>query len=387
MAKNGFRVMDSDIHVMEPPELWERYLEPAYQDQAPRREPVTADTINSDLEVWHFAGRVFPAYIDDPRRRRLAEVRTARAAERHRADGRCRRREDDRRGDDPHSMLAAMDTEGVDVAIVFRTIASHFIAVDGLDPGLSVAMCRAFNDWLREFCDADPERLRPTAILPLQDLQLSVVEARRAVRDLGAVALVLSNHPVGGRPWYDPYFDPLWYEAERLGVPVAFHGIQHAYQEHLGRRYVDNFAMAHACGHPVEQMLSLGCLLTGGVFERFEGLKAAFLEGSCSWVPWWLWVLDERVEKFADRTQFRLTRPPSETFGAHCWVAVDPDEKVVAHAIAAGGDGNIVISTDWPHDDSAYPEAIETFLGLDGVSEESKRKVLWDNCVALYGLA
>ena len=46
-----------------------------------------------------------------------------------------------------------------------------------------------------------------------------------------------------------------------------------------------------------------------------------------------------------------------------------------------------MISTDWPHDDSAYPEAIETFLGLDGVSEESKRKVLWDNCVALYGLA
>ena len=224
MAKNGFRVMDSDIHVMEPPELWERYLEPAYQDQAPRREPVTADTINSDLEVWHFAGRVFPAYIDDPRRRRLAEVRTARAADRHRADGRDRRREDDRRGDDPHSMLAAMDTEGVDVAIVFRTIASHFIAVDGLDPGLSVAMCRAFNDWLREFCDADPERLRPTAILPLQDLQLSVVEARRAVRDLGALALVLSNHPVGGRPWYDPYFDPLWHEAERLEVPVAFHG-------------------------------------------------------------------------------------------------------------------------------------------------------------------
>jgi predicted TIM-barrel fold metal-dependent hydrolase len=50
------------------------------------------------------------------------------------------------------------------------------------------------------------------------------------------------------------------------------------------------------------------------------------------------------------------------------------------------GDENIVISTDWPHDDSAYPHAIETFLQLDGVSEASKRKILWDNCARLYSI-
>jgi predicted TIM-barrel fold metal-dependent hydrolase len=46
-----------------------------------------------------------------------------------------------------------------------------------------------------------------------------------------------------------------------------------------------------------------------------------------------------------------------------------------------------VISTDWPHDDSAYPRAIDTFLGLEGVSESTKRKILWDNCARLYGLS
>ena len=50
------------------------------------------------------------------------------------------------------------------------------------------------------------------------------------------------------------------------------------------------------------------------------------------------------------------------------------------------GDDNIVISTDWPHDDSRYPEAIATFLDLDELSAESKRKILWDNCVRLYGI-
>jgi uncharacterized protein len=81
-----------------------------------------------------------------------------------------------------------------------------------------------------------------------------------------------------------------------------------------------------------------------------------------------------------------LKMPPSEYFRRHCYVSVDPDETVVQYTIEAIGDENIVISTDWPHDDSAYPRAIETFLQLDGVSEASKRKILWDNCARLYGI-
>jgi predicted TIM-barrel fold metal-dependent hydrolase len=103
-------------------------------------------------------------------------------------------------------------------------------------------------------------------------------------------------------------------------------------------------------------------------------------------VPWWLWCLDERVEKFGDTERFPLTMPPSAYFRRHCYVSVDPDEAVVQYAIQAMGDDNIVISTDWPHDDSAYPRAIDTFLQLDGVSEASKRKILWDNCARLYGV-
>jgi predicted TIM-barrel fold metal-dependent hydrolase len=387
MAKNGFKIMDCDIHVAEPPDLWAKHLEPAYRDQAPQRDPIPPAHLNSDLEIWRFAGRAFPAYIEDPRRRKLAEVRAAKAATRHVADGRYQKKEEDLRGDDPRSMLKAMDVEGVDVSIVFRTLAAHFIAVDGLAPELSAAMCRAFNNWLAEFCSVDATRLRPAALLPLQDTALAVEEAKRAVRELGAVALVLSNHPVNQRPWYDRSWDPIWSTAEKLRVPIAFHGIQNAYQDHLGRRYIDNFAMAHACGHPVEQMLALGCLLTGGVFERFPGLRAAFVEASCSWVPAWLWCLDERVEKFADETQFSLTRSPTEMFAEHCFVACDPDETVLRHTLPALGDSNIVISTDWPHDDSGYPHAIDTFLALEGVSQESKRKILWDNCMRLYGIA
>jgi len=79
--------------------------------------------------------------------------------------------------------------------------------------------------------------------------------------------------------------------------------------------------------------------------------------------------------------------PPSEYFRRHCCVAVEPDEALLPATLASLGDDNIVISSDWPHDDSAYPHAVDEFLALPEVSEASKRKILWDNCARLYALA
>src|SRR5215467_8421801 len=36
MAKEGFKIMDSDMHIVEPVDLWERYIDPAFKDRAPR---------------------------------------------------------------------------------------------------------------------------------------------------------------------------------------------------------------------------------------------------------------------------------------------------------------------------------------------------------------
>jgi len=331
---------------------------------------------------WQFEDRLFPAFLDHPDRLRQVRIRKERARARHQPHG---WEPNTPEGGDPRAMLRAMDREGIDVAVAFRTLASHFVGVDGLDPELSAAVCRAYNDWLAGFCATDRARLLPAAVIPLQDLGLAVEEARRGVRELGAVAVVVSNHPVNGRPWYDRTYDPLWAELERLGVPAAFHGFQLAYQDQLGRRFLDNFALGHAAAHPVETMLALGGLLTGGTFVRFPGLRAAFLESNSSWVPWWLWALDERMEKFGDYDHVPLAAPPSEYFRRHCWVSVEPDEALVRHVLPAIGD-NIVFSSDWPHDDSSFPFATDTFLALEGVPAESKRKILWDNCARLYGL-
>ena len=63
----------------------------------------------------------------------------------------------------------------------------------------------------------------------------------------------------------------------------------------------------------------------------------------------------------------------------------EPEEKLSKHVVTELGDENLVVSTDWPHDDSRFPHAIDTFLELP-LPEDSQRKILWDNCQRLYKL-
>lgn len=379
--KNGFRILDSDIHVIEPRSIWTEYLDPRFRDRAP--------TFPEKAGGWMtMNGKTLPAYADTDERRRAVGIRyrSERFLERIRRRGEGEM-EQLTQGTTPEGMLRAMEIEGVDVAVVFRTLAAHVIAFDDIDPELAAALCRAFNRWLGEFCAAAPERLKGGAQIPLHDIDLAVAEARHAVEELGAITLVLPSHPVHQRPLYDRYYDPLWAVAQDLDVAVSLHGVQASYTEGmLANRYHANHVMGHAVGQPVELMLSLGEVVTGGVLSRHPRLRMSFLEGNCSWLPWWLYALDERWKEWGDRELFEQEELPSELFKRQCWVSVDVDEELVRDVVSALGDENIVVSTDWPHDDSEYPEAMSTFLGIEGANDATKRRILWDNCARLYAI-
>ncbi|PYN82034.1 MAG: hypothetical protein DMD96_08325 [Candidatus Rokuibacteriota bacterium] len=60
--------------------------------------------------------------------------------------------------------------------------------------------------------------------------------------------------------------------------------------------------------------------------------------------------------------------------------------ELCKYVVAEIGDENLVLSTDWPHDDSRFPHSIDSFLALPHLSAETKRKVLWGNCARLYNL-
>ena len=66
---------------------------------------------------------------------------------------------------------------------------------------------------------------------------------------------------------------------------------------------------------------------------------------------------------------------------------IEPEEDVGKYAIDYLGADNILFSTDYPHSDSLFPDAVDTFLAQEGISDDDKRKILWDNGARLFGLS
>jgi predicted TIM-barrel fold metal-dependent hydrolase len=379
MGKNGLRIMDSDMHVFEPHDLYLKYMDSKWGDRIPRgypREAREAQGLTRHGMSRYYLGDGSP--IRPPsevvrfHEKRQKDVFAKPAA----------------RGYDAVSQLEAMDLEGLDVAVLFRTSPLH--TNENFEPEYANDLCRAWNSWAADFCKEDPERLKPSALITLHDVELAVKETRRAAKELGAVGLSLCPEPINGRQIHDRYFDPLWAEAQEIGVPICFHPPANPQQLQVAQRFQghpNQHLLINPLRNPIEQILAVSSFCAGGVLERFPRLRVAFLEGNCSWLPWLLYRIDEYCEMQGDMADIPLRQKPSDYFRQQCFISVDVDEALVKNVIDYLGDENVVISTDYPHIDCRWPHAVDTFLSLPGISEESRRKILWDNCARLYNIA
>ena len=377
MAKNGFKVFDSDLHVQEPWDLWLRYIEPRYKNRAPvgNRNYVMDPTMTQDGKLIGKV-RLNAESLDE-------QVQLKRLAERQ-----AYYKEFEKRNFGPDTQIEAMDMEGVDVAVLFPTRGLFAHAREYDDDGLAAAISRAYNDWLAEYCSYKADRMLGAALVPAQAVEAAVHEARRAKHDLGFKAIFLRPNPMKGRNWHDPYYDPLWAECENLGLTLAFH---EAYPCELPVAIADRFVAdgantwttEHVACHSIEMMYACLSMIAGGVCARFPALRVGFLEGNCSWVPFWLWRMGEHWES---GPKDKTPEPPIFYFRRQCFVSVEADEEVASHAVGWLDGGNIVFSTDYPHTDSKFPNAVDTLLQRS-FPEDAKRKILWDNSVRLYGLA
>jgi uncharacterized protein len=369
--KNGFRVFDSDMHIMEPPDLWERYIAPEFRDVAPRGR--TSENVRDLGIIWPAEEANGRPTTGVPNRGQNYERNQALYRD-HAA-----------RGWTAEVQLEAMDVEGIDVAVLFPTRGLNVLDHPNRDPRFAAAIARAYNDWLADFCRQDPTRLIGAGMLSVYDIRDAVAEARRVVEELGFRAVYLRSNIVNGKTWHDPAYEPLWETLEALQIPVGFHESSGSASRQSGDHFEPNFGLRRVYAQPFEQMLGLGSFLGGGVLARHPKLKVAFLEANCSWLPWLLWRLDEGYEREGDVFMPELQMAPSEYFKRQCWVSVEPDETPAKYVIDALGVDQLVFSTDYPHGDSRYPEAVEAFLELP-LSDEHKRKILWDNCARFYAV-
>ena len=288
----------------------------------------------------------------------------------------------------PESRIKVLDKERIRLAVLYPSAA---LVAGYLEPGFSHAAIRAYNAWMADWCGAFPERLKFAAPVALHDIDEAVREARRAVADLGAVAVTVRPNPVAGRRLDHPSREPLWEAVAELGVPLVVHESTGDPATAGGERYggmmrPESYVFHHVISHPFEQMMAAMALICGGVLERHKALRVGFFEAGCSWAPYWLARLDDHFEHPRLGGYMRgLTMRPSEYFARQCVVTCDPGDPTVPLAVDGLGADKILFATDYPHFDSGAGPVRE-FLEAADPGEGDARRILWDNARDFYRL-
>jgi uncharacterized protein len=282
--------------------------------------------------------------------------------------------------EDPKTQLADMDVDGIDIQVIFP---SHLSLSAEKEADLATDIARAYNDWLAEFCAANPRRLKGVAMVALQDVKAAIAEARRAVEQLGFVGVMMPTNvrdqDVGKRSFW-----PFYEEIERLGVGLALHGGIRAAERMHGR--FESFISVHSVSFPFECMAALTGLIFAGVPEMFPKLRIAALESCCGWVPFLMDRLDEEFEKRGSREAPLLkTRPSDYMTNGRFFYAFELEESTLPYVIDRMGADKLLYSSDYPHWDTSWPETVKKFRSRNDVSEAYKRQIAWANPQQFYG--
>jgi predicted TIM-barrel fold metal-dependent hydrolase len=363
--RDGRKVLDADCHQMEPADMWRRFIDQRFKDRAPSLQVGRGNVEGESLTAEGKYPFSTPDFL-------AALARGMQRFERARTSGFS-----------AESRLADMDAEGVDVQILYPTVGGQLLGREFGDTELLAACCRAYNRWSAEYCGAAPERLRWAAMLPFQDVERSIEEARRAAAD-GAVAFYVRPNPVKGRNLYHPDHLPLWAEIERLDRPICIHDSGSPHLPSFGDR-MDTHTSGHIMAHPFEAMTAMMSLIWYGVFERFPGLTAVHVEADAGWVPYWLQRMEQHWDFSGNAEHPEMKRRPTEYFRRNVFVACRGDEMTLPSVVGLAGDENIVFNTDYPHPDGTWPWGLER-LGEQPIGEESKRRILWQNAARAFRL-
>jgi predicted TIM-barrel fold metal-dependent hydrolase len=257
------------------------------------------------------------------------------------------------------------------------------------DPGLRLALCRAFNNASAEAQRVKPDVFIGTGIVPFSDVEESCEEARR-IASLGLKAITINGN-WKGQNWDSTELYPFWQTVQDLGLILYVHHNPFAcsVQDHapttytLGWERMRRLHISNYLGFAFEYMVGMAALTLGGVFREFPNLKFCFFEAGGSWLPWAMYTLDRvyAVEPQCARCEVE----PSELILQNCFVAVEPDEQPLVQAIQSIGSENFIIGSDYPHPPSTYPNTAAGLLSMD-ITDQDKENILGGNMQRLFGI-
>ncbi|MCH2169948.1 amidohydrolase [Myxococcota bacterium] len=350
-------VIDSDGHVVEPDVVWKEYSEPAYREQLDKPGGGVQQLGMRQAYPDAHHGNFLDQGTKDESKTWSEGLENAESW-----DEESRTKMMRPGGHDPHARLLDMDTDGIDIAVLYPT--SMLTWVD--DAKLFGAACRAYNNWLRDYCNADPNRLYGVSLVPLQDVDAAITEMRRGAEQLNFKAAMIRPAPyIRGEKLNHPDYDPFWRAAAELGCPIGIHPSPHGDMPNacqlLGlaegtTNPMSGIALRQGLTNAIDLQMAVAYFVLGGICERHPNLKVAFLEGTGGWIAPMLERFDHQFEIFGSPDQKTL---PSELFNRQCVISFDPDETALAFTAEQIGADRILWASDYPHPDAKIPGVVE----------------------------
>jgi len=374
------RIFDADSHVTEPPDTWTARVPGRFADRVPHivRTDDGRDTWVLDGRQIGTAGVTAPAGWPG-----FPPEYPPTFADLHPA------------AHDAGARLRYLDEAGIVAQVLYPNVggfgSEQFLALD--DPDLKQWCVRAYNDFLVEWCAADPVRLLGVIATPFWDIDATVAEIERSA-GLGARGVLFTGEPQRyGLPYLgDPHWDPLWAVAQAAGLPVHFHiGNAGELPEIMTPERIA--AHGHAATQTfaaVELFMKNGVqvvdLVSCGLLTRFPELRFVSVESGMGWLPFALEAADYSylgASRAGRRRGDDLL--PSELFRRQVYVTYWFEEIAPTHLLDVIPVDNVLFETDFPHTTCLYGNIEETIeRGLGHVDPEVREKILWRNAAALY---
>jgi predicted TIM-barrel fold metal-dependent hydrolase len=370
MLTDDVKVISVDDHIVEPPDLWQRWLPAKYRDVGPRVVEVLADgseqpvRVDDDGVVIETERNAFHFWLSEGTRLPVALQGSPRTR-RFRTDG----TDEDFHARSYNDMipacyelkarLEAMDEDGVHAATLFPTYL-RFAATGLLQTvtdkdGLGNAIVQAYNDYMiDEWCAGAPGRFIPMMVLPLWDPQGAATEIRRCAAK-GFKTITFPENPAGLKlpSYWTDHWDPVFGAAAETGLVLSMHIGTSGSLVIPAPESTMNVPIA-LCG--LNAMSACIDLIFSGLLNRHPDVKIALSEGGSGWAPY----LIERADYTWERTRIAADRslPPSELFKQHFWTCFISDQTAIntRHEFP-GGVSKLMWEGDFPHNDSQYPSS------------------------------
>jgi len=364
-----FKLISADSHVVEPPDLWTQRIDRAYLDRAPKiiREDET-DVFVCPGAAIEKMGIGFTSAALKP-----AEEISVNERWENIYPGAW----------DPSERLKDMEADGIEAEVLYTSFGLRMFTLT--DPGFQLACFQAFNDWMADFCRTYPTRLFGVGMIPIRPADEASREMRR-IKERGLRAAMISVLPDQEAGYADPIYDGIWSTAEELDLPISLHlaGTKSSFA--LTSNSLVNFSLGFT-----PAMYSVATMIFSGLFDRHPKLQVATVENDAGWAA----IMMERMDFRYDRDRFWAAqsngitsgRRPSQQFREHVHCSFMRDHTAVRNREYIGL-GNIMWSSDFPHQDSSFPNSVKSVTEhFEGVPLEDQRKIARENAVEFYKLS